>query len=165
MKRYTREEIKELTGEDIDSEYGYLDVLSETQNKSKQQNKLFHSLLDCFWDSGCSSFESKQDMRWHYKNIATLISVDYISTLDEWTKECLWKSIKILPLSSEQRNSVIDLLKGKVLKEHSWGSASKYQAKLAIDEIIRDMDTSGVITSKKGYKYQEILRGIGELWE
>lgn len=163
--RYTKEKIKELTGEEISEEYGYIEILTEKQYKTKAQNRLFHALLDCFWESGCSSFETKRELRWYYKRFAALVEIDYISPLDEWTKECLWKAIKVLPLEKEQKDSVIELLKGKVLKEHSWGEASKYNAQRAIDEIIKDMDNAGVITSKKGGKYQEILRGINQWWD
>lgn len=163
--KYSREKIKDLTGEDIKEPYGYIEILTEHQFKTKSQNKLFHALLDCFWDSGCSSFISKQEMRWHYKQIAHLIETEYFCPLDVWTKECIWKAIKILPIEEEQRRAVVDLLKGKVIKEHSWGEACKDGARMAIDAIIRDMDSSGVITSKKRNKYQEILRGINQWWE
>ncbi len=163
--KYSREKIKELTGEEIKEDFGYLEVLTEKQFKSKSQNRLFHALLDCFWESGCSSFVSKQEMRWHYKQIAHLIETEYICPLDVWTKECVWKAIKLLPIEEEQRRAVVDLLKGKVIKEHSWGEALKDGARLAIDSIMRDMDASGVITSRKGKKYEEILKGLNEWWE
>jgi DnaJ-class molecular chaperone len=50
--------------------------------------------------------------------------------------------------------------KGKVVKEMSWSIASKKQATEAIDMILHDMDESGVITSKEGKHYEEILEGM-----
>lgn len=144
-----------------DEDSVFVEILSQKQEKTRKQNNLFHSLLDCFWESGCSSFASRRDMRWHYKYIAGLIEIEYISPLDEYTKKCIWKAIKILPLDTGQQKSVIDLLKGKVLKEHSWGEASKTNAKRAIEELIRDMDSAGVVSVSR--KYAEILKGIGEI--
>lgn len=163
--KLSKNKIKELLNIDIEDEYGYIEVITDKQYKSKKQNRLFHALIDCFWESGCSSFESKQQLRWHYKWIAALIEIEYISPLNDWTKECLWKAIKLLPLDKEEMKSVVDLLRGKVLKEHSWGEASKHCAKLAIDELLKDMDCAGVINSKKGKKYEEILRSLGEWYD
>lgn len=38
------------------SDYVCIDVCSKQALKSREQNNLFHSLLQCFWESGCSSF-------------------------------------------------------------------------------------------------------------
>lgn len=144
----------------------YLDFLSETQYKSAKQNRTFHSLLDCFWKSGCSSFETKRDLKFHYKELIGLIEVAYCNNkLTEETKDMVWKAIKILPLASGQRAEIIDLLKGRVLKEHSWSEAKKERATEAIDTILRDMDFANVHDSKEGKKYQTILEGLNaDLW-
>ena len=54
---------------------------------------------------------------------------------------------------------------GNMLVESSWSEASKEQAKTAIDMIIRDMDLSGVIGSSQGAKYEQILKGIKQIYE
>lgn len=163
--KLSKNKIKEILNVDIESEYGYVDILEEEKYKSREQNRLFHSLLGCFWKSGCSSFNTYDDMRWHYKFIAGLIEIQYVSDLDQDTKDCLWKAIKVLPLSDKQRGSVIELLRGKVMKEHSWAEASKANASNAITQLLDDMDSAGVLGSKMGAKYEEILRSLGEWYE
>ena len=139
----------------------YVDLLTPTQYKSRKQNNTFHALLDCFWKSGCSSFSSKNEMRFFYKRSVGLIEMVFDnSNLEESTKYMLWEAVKLLPLSTTQLLEVTNLLKGKVVKEMSWSVASKKQATDAIDMILHDMDESGVITSKEGKHYEEILEGM-----
>lgn len=141
----------------------FIDVLTPEQEKSAKQNRTFHSLVDCFWKSGCSSFLSKSELRWHYKRLIGLIEVAYFNPqLTEETKKMVWEALKVLPLAVGQRSIVVDLLKGKVMKEHSWSEASKERATEAIDTILDDMDDAGVIGSSQGKKYEEILGGLGE---
>ena len=139
----------------------YVDFLTKKQYKSRKQNNTFHALLDCFWKSGCSSFFSKDQMRFYYKRAIGLIDVVYDnSNLEHETKEMLWKAAKLLPLPNTQLVEIIDLLKGKVIKERSWSEATKEKATEAINMILHDMDESGVITSKEGKHYEEILEGM-----
>lgn len=141
----------------------FVDLLTPEQEKTARQNRTFHSLLDCFWKSGCSSFETKQDMKFYYKRQIGLIEVLYHnSTITEESKKMLWEALKVLPLAAGQRSEIVDLLKGKVLKEHSWGEATKERATEAINQILDDMDNAGVISSSQGRKYQEILGGLCE---
>lgn len=146
-----------------DKDTMFIDICTPEQEKTARQNKTFHSLIDCFWESDCSSFESKNDMKWHYKDFIGLIEKTYIDPhLTEETKQMLWKAIKILPLEAEQKTRVCSLLKGEVYKEHSWAEARKENATKAINQILDDMDFANVIDSKRSKKYQEILGGLGE---
>lgn len=139
----------------------YVDFLTKQQYKSSKQNKTFHALLDCFWKSGCSSFISKDEMRFYYKRSVGLIDMVYDnSNILEETKEMIWEAIKILPLETTQKIAVINLLKGKVIKERSWSVATKKQATDAVDMILRDMDMAGVSGSEEGKHYDEILEGM-----
>ena len=139
----------------------YVDFLTKQQYRSKKQNKTFHALLDCFWDSGCSSFPSPTDMRFKYKKEIGLVEMFFVNTtLTEETKYMVWEAIKILPLETTQRIEVINLLKGKVEREHSWAVATKKQATRAIDMIISDMNEAQVITSSEGKHYENILEGM-----
>lgn len=139
----------------------YVDFLTKQQYKSSKQNKTFHALLDCFWKSGCSSFISKDEMRFYYKRAVGLIDMVYDnSNILEETKEMIWKAIKLLPLETTQKIAVINLLKGKVIKERSWSVATKKQATDAVDMILRDMDMAGVSGSEEGKHYDEILEGM-----
>lgn len=138
-----------------------VDFLTKQQYRSKKQNKTFHALLDCFWDSGCSSFVDESDMRFHYKKAVGLIDMVFENTnLTEETKQMLWKAIKILPLETNQRIEVINLLRGKVEKERSWAVATKKQATRAIDMILSDMNEAQVITSSEGKHYENILEDM-----
>lgn len=159
--KLSKEKIKELTGQEINEPFGYVEVLTEKQFKSRQQNNLFHSLLKCFWDSKCSSFESYKNMRFHYKDIAHLIEYVFQNDLKESTKQILWRAIKILPIEESERKKVIELLRGKILIEHSWAESTKGMAKVAIDQLLDDMHEAGV----NSRKFEEILRGIGEWYD
>lgn len=164
-KNNIKESIKEI-GQELekvlsDSREVYVDFLTKQQYKSSKQNKTFHALLDCFWKSGCSSFASKDEMRFYYKRAVGLIDMVFDnSNISEDTKEMLWKAIKILPLETTQQLEVINLLKGKVIKERSWSIATKKQATDAVDMILRDMDMAGVSGSAEGKHYDEILEGM-----
>lgn len=57
----------------ISGNYVYFDLLSEQAYKTAKQNNLFHSLLQCFWESGCSSFGDYDDLRNYYKRVAGLV--------------------------------------------------------------------------------------------
>ena len=169
MIKITRNDIDEKTEEvmqkikDFLTEHRevYIELLTSTQYKSRKQNNTFHSLLDCFWNSGCSSFLSKDEMRFNYKRAVGLIDMLFDnSNISQETKDMVWKALKILPLETTQRLEVINLLRGKVVKERSWSIATKKQATEAIDMILHDMDESGVISSKEGKHYEEILEGM-----
>ena len=159
--KLSKEKIKELTGQEIEDDFAYVEILTEKQYKSRQQNALFHSLLSCFWDSGCSSFESYKSMRFHYKDIAHLIEYVFTNDLKEETKQMLWRAVKLLPIDESERKKVVELLKGKTLIEHSWAESTKGMAKIAIDQLLNDMHEAGV-NSKK---FEEILKGLGEWYE
>ena len=51
----------------------YFDLLSAQSYKTTKQNNLFHSLLQCFWESGCSSFGDYDALRLYYKRVAGLV--------------------------------------------------------------------------------------------
>ena len=161
MISLSKEKIKELTGQEIEEDYAYVEIVSKKQYKSRQQNSLFHSLLACFWDSGCSSFESPKSMRFHYKDVAHLIEYVFESDLQENTKQMLWRAIKLLPIEESEKKKIVELLKGRVLVEHSWAESTKGMAKVAIDTLINDMIQAGVNTKK----FEEILKSIGEWYE
>lgn len=146
-----------------DKDTMFIDICTPEQEKTARQNRTFHSLVDCFWKSGCSSFLSKSELRWHYKRLIGLIEVAYFNPqITEETKSMVWQALKVLPLADGQRALIVDLLKGKVMKEHSWSEAKKERATEAIDALLDDMDDAGVIASSQGKKYEEILGGLGE---
>lgn len=158
--KYSREKIKELTGIEIDADYGYIQVMDEKQYKSNQQSKLFHALLMCFWKSGCSSFESYEELRNHYKSVAHLLEYKFVNNLKPETKQILWKAVKLLPISIKERDKVIEILKGPVLIWHSWAECSKEMAEVTINQLLSDMFQAGVPGSSQNKKLEEIMEGI-----
>ena len=163
--RYSREKIKEIFGIDTESEFSYLEIVDEKRYKTNQQTKLFHSLLMCFWKSGCSSFNSYEDMRNHYKEQAGLLEYVFRNDLKEETRQMLWKAVKLLPLERDELDKVIQLLKGKVLIWHSWSECSKDMASVALNQLINDMFSAGVDSSSKRAKFEEIMKGIKDWYE
>lgn len=67
------------------SEYVCIDVCSKQTLKSREQNNLFHSLLQCFWLSGCSSFNDYDELRTYYKRVAGLVKPE-----GKYLKEQSW---------------------------------------------------------------------------
>lgn len=163
--KYSREKIKEITGIDIDTDYGYIEVVDEKRYKTNQQTKLFHSLLMCFWKSGCSSFNSYEDMRNYYKEQARLLEYVFKNDLKEGTRQMLWKAVKLLPLERDELDKVVQLLKGKVLIWHSWSECSKDMASVALNQLINDMFSAGVDSSSQRTKFEEIMKGIKDWYE
>lgn len=148
---------------DIEIKSGvWVKLLDDKSMKSDEQNKLFHSLLGIFWDSGCSSYETADKMRFHYKDIAGLITYEYISGLNKNTRLLLWKILLISKFKNlvpeQQNNRVNELLKGKVFKEKSWSYVSKKKATEAIQALIDDMYKAGVNSPK----FEEVMKTIGE---
>lgn len=156
--RYTKEKIKELTGVDIDTDFGYVEVLDDKQYKTRKQNNLFHSLLMCFWESRLSSFDSYEDLRNHYKRIAHLCDVKFENNLPEQVKSILWRAIQILPIPKRYLDEICELLKGRTVTWRSWADCSKEMAKITLDQLINDMINAGV-NSKK---FNEIMRELNE---
>lgn len=163
--RYSKEKIKEMLGIDIEDDYAYVEVVDEKKYKTNQQTRLFHSLLMCFWKSGCSSFNSYEDLRNHYKEVAHLLEFVFRNDLKEETKQMLWKAVKILPLEKEELSRVIELLRGRVLIWHSWSECSKEMATVALNQLINDMFAAGVDSSSQGKKFEEIMKGIKDWYE
>lgn len=163
--RYSKEKIKEMLGIDIEDDYAYVEVVDEKKYKTNQQTRLFHSLLMCFWKSGCSSFNSYEDLRNHYKEVAHLLEFVFKNDLKEETKQMLWKAVKILPLEKDELSRVIELLRGRVLIWHSWAECSKEMATVALNQLINDMFTAGVDSSSQGKKFEEIMKGMKDWYE
>lgn len=158
--RYSKEKIKDMLGIDIEDDYAYIEIVDEKRYKTNQQTRLFHSLLMCFWKSGCSSFNSYESMRDHYKKVAHLLEYKFTNDLKENTKQMLWKAVKLLPIEKDELDKVVDLLRGRVAVWHSWSECSKDMATVAINQLISDMFESGVDSSSQSNKFKEIMDGV-----
>lgn len=104
----------------ISGNYVYFDLLSEQTYKTTKQNNLFHSLLQCFWLSGCSSFGNYDALRLYYKRIAGLVK-----KRDDMIVETSWADA-----SKEQAKTAIDMCKRDMDESGVIGSsqAKKYEA-------------------------------------
>jgi hypothetical protein len=71
--------------EKMKSEYICIDVCTKQTLKSREQNNLFHNLLQVFWLSGCSSFNTYDDLRDYYKRVAGLVK-----PVGKYLKEMSW---------------------------------------------------------------------------
>lgn len=158
--RISKAKVKELLGVDVEDDFVYVEIVDEKKYKSNQQTRLFHSLLMCFWKSGCSSFNSYEDLRNAYKEQAHLLEYQFKNDLEPYTKECVWKALKFLPISEDERKKVIELLRGKVLIWHSWSECSKEMATVTLDKLIGDMWEARVDSSSQAGKFEEILEGM-----
>lgn len=158
--RISKAKVKELLGVDVEDDFVYVEIVSEKKYKSNQQTRLFHSLLMCFWKSGCSSFNSYEDLRNAYKEVAHLLEYQFKNELEPYTKECVWKALKFLPISEEEKKKVVELLRGKVLIWHSWSECSKDMATVALNQLINDMFNAGVESSSQANKFKEIMEGM-----
>lgn len=167
MKKYiTPQEYEKATGIPYDLEGERIYLVGEQTYKTTKMNNLFHGLLSCYWLSNCHRFDDYEDMRSYYKGIAGLvIQKNRTNNLSSYTKKCLYKAIKILPLDENEKMKVYSLLRGEYTLEKSWADATKKQAQTAIDAIINDMNLNGVIESNMGKKYEEILKGIGNWYD
>lgn len=128
--------------------------------KSRKQNSLFHGLLNCFWDSGCSSFGDPIELRDYYKKIAGLI-VETIEVIEIQYPKVLQPYIKVI---EKVIGCKLPRLKAKrhIIKNRSWADVDMTDATRAIQTLMYDMDESGVLGSSKGWKYREILIGINQ---
>lgn len=78
----------------------YFDLQSPAAWKTQRQNNLFHSLLQCFWASGCASFGDYDSLRLYYKRVAGLVK-----KRDNMLVEGSWSEAK-----KEQAKTAIDML-------------------------------------------------------
>jgi len=129
--------------------------------KSDKQNRTFHKLLELFWDSAYSSYLCYDSMRRKFKEIAGLVKIEYRNNfISDEGKLMIWNAIKGLALSKDDRKGAIELLRGRIEKEGSWADATQKKATRTIKMILEEMDESGVIGSKVGKEYGEVLEKL-----
>lgn len=84
----------------IEGDQIYFELQSPAAWKTQKQNNLFHSLLQCFWASGCASFGDYDGLRLYYKRVAGLVKKK-----DGMLVEGSWSEAK-----KEQARIAIDML-------------------------------------------------------
>ena len=122
---------------------GYVNVELSLPHKigSEEQNRAWHSLIKEYWLSGCSSYQSYEDMRDSLK-LKVGGASSYIYLTD---KQHTVNSIEEIPKGARY----IEVPK-------SWGDFTRDERKEMIDFTIREMIESGV-NSKK---FDEIILGM-----
>jgi hypothetical protein len=108
----------------LKAEYVCVDFISKQTLKSREQNNLFHSLLQCFWESGCSSFNDYDELRTYYKRVAGLVKPagkylkeqSWADATKQNAKTAIDMCIRDMDLSgvigSSQGNKYCEILKG-----------------------------------------------------
>jgi hypothetical protein len=116
------EAIKKL--DKLKAEYVCVDFITKQTLKSREQNNLFHSLLQCFWESGCSSFNDYDELRTYYKRVAGLVKPagkylkeqSWADATKQNAKTAIDMCIRDMDLSgvigSSQGNKYCEILKG-----------------------------------------------------
>jgi len=117
-----------------DSEnFVYLKIMNKSQYKSDKQNRTFHSLLQCFWLSGCSSFKDYDELRLYYKDIAGLV-IRSIKDEKQHIQERSWSDVKKIDAKASIESLLRDMDASGV-----------------------------IVSEVAGAKYKEILQGLGEI--
>ena len=98
-----------------------LDVMTPKTYLNNLQNATFHSLLSCYWVSGCCSDKDYEALRKRFKKLVGLIKVDKAE-------------IEGLTVIKET--------------ETTWGNVKQTDATIAIKSLIDEMYESGVNTPK-----------------
>lgn len=123
---------------------GYFTVTVEEVKRpgTDEQNKAFHALLQEYWASGCSSYQSFEDMRDKIK-LRTGGAEGYI----------YWKGV--FQVSVKSLNEIPSGALYVCLPK-SWRDFTKEERVTAVDFLIAEMYQAGVNTKK----FDEILRGM-----
>ncbi len=110
VSQFIREHCQVNAPYNLDDSYTLIIATSKKQ-KSIEQNSLFHGLLQAFWESGCSSFESYDDLRLHYKETAGLIERVSIPSFSNEEKGIIYKIFKMLPISEATKTNIFYALR------------------------------------------------------
>ena len=132
--------------------------------KTFSQNNAFHLLLGALWDSGLTSFQDEIKLRNHYKEIAGLMEIKKVFNFSDFTRKCLYKAIKLLPIPQEEKEVVYRFLKCEETDWHSWGDATKEQATKALKTLIDDCVDSNVYNAySQNKKVRDIIDKINKI--
>jgi hypothetical protein len=128
----------EFTGDDLKvGKYYNVELADEG---TERQNKTFHALVQCYWTSGCHSYNAKS-----YEHFRALMKL-YLGAGTE----------KYYSLVNEDGTKCP---KGRIAyRLKSWADYSKKERQLTIDNIINEMFLVGVNSNR----FNEILRGMEE---
>jgi hypothetical protein len=157
--------IKALGGYAIDKPF-MLTFEKKEKAKTERQNRLFHSLLDAFWYSGCSSFEDPDQLKNYYKKVGGMEAESYtyfnrkeveevmLKNDNPESMKCYPKPHRVYEVTALPADAVAVIANYK-----SWSLATKKQAQTALDALISDVYSSGANTDEKVQKILIDLEG------
>lgn len=140
--QFIKENVQLNAPYNFDKEY-IVYIMTPEQYKSNRQNSLFHSLLQELWNCGVSSYDTYEDLRDHYKELAGLITYKKIVSFEVSEKSMIYKALKLLPLKKSTFDKLWRLLSGEIEVHHSWADVSKSSATFSINTLINDCSTLG----------------------
>ena len=131
------------------SKYGHAKVTLEPPEKpgSNEQNNTFHALINEYWISGCSSFETFDSLR------NDMITCRGTQAVEHYVFQCQ-RTNKIILSKTKDSGLTNTRLVGFIAK--SWSNAKMHERQRSIDQTIKEMKMAGVNSAK----FEEILRGI-----
>ncbi len=121
-------------------------VQTEQEYKTSQQNRLWHSILREFWNSGQSSFSSYKNMRDSYKERAGLISLEKMDMSNE-LRQAQLKLYHLLPSGSLKEEQKSLIYSGRKII-HSIADATKEEMHIIIGMTLDDIAQAGVSSKK-----------------
>jgi hypothetical protein len=128
----------EFTGDDLVAGELYDCVLAD--DGTEKQNRAFHALLQCYWASGCHSYNAR-----NFEHFRALIKL-YLGAGME--KFCNVANADGTPCPEGRSD----------YRLKSWADYTKKERKETIDRLIAEMEQAGVNSAK----YEEILKGMNE---
>jgi hypothetical protein len=132
-------------------------VEKDAKGKTIWQLRTFYALLHAYFESGCSSFSTEEELKIHYKTRIGLARRKRIVGLSPESKNMVKQALEFLPLPSKEKTLLEDTLDGNALEIVSFRDATASQMSQAINIIIEDVNSSGASTYPK---CQDILEGL-----
>lgn len=152
--------------DDKKPEVGKRYVLEDATSGTLAQGRLFHALVECYYNSGLWSYPGsgyKQGATLHeFREIikrklgAGFEVIYYADYVDGKAIICKCKTIDEIPEHVRRDPDMRKCIQGHLL---SWAKYTKTQRRLTVDKLISEMHQAGVNTPK----FHEILDGIAQV--
>lgn len=140
-------------------EIGRLYALEPADDGTSKQNKAFHALVSEFWRSGCASYPSKgfEDFKNNVKRHLGAGFEAYVYAVIENGRPVIKdaKTWEEIPESMRNDPDKRQFIRGRL---KSWAAYSKKERTSTIDNLIHEMQETGV----NSRKFDEILAGMKE---
>jgi hypothetical protein len=154
-------EFDQITVLEGQPEVGKIYYLEDASSGTTAQNKAFHALVGEYFKSGCGSYEAKgfDEFRNCIKKSlgAGFEAFVYVNIVNGKAVILDAKTFAEIPEEIRKDKDLKQLVRGRL---KSWSDYTKKERREAIDKLISEMHQVGVQTNK----FQEILKGMGDLW-